>query len=48
MRMVVDTNLLLRFADVDDPAYSAVYSAYQQCHLYQYTLHIVPQNYYEF
>ena len=48
MQTLTDTNLLLRFVDAAHPAYSVVYTAYENCRSQGQTLCIVPQNYYEF
>ncbi len=46
--ILLDTNILLRYASTSDPLYSVVDGAVTKLHGRGETLHLVPQNLYEF
>ena len=48
MIVVLDTNVLLRYADPNDPAHPIVITALGVLRATGYALHLVPQNLYEF
>lgn len=48
MRILLDTNVLVRFADPKDPAHSVAAAALDQLDQQGHELRLVPQNLYEF